>query len=114
MNKKNQKPVTLTLTLDDKSFSKLFKAFGDPTRLKILRLLASKEMSVNEIVAEIGLSQPTISRHLSILREAEIVQDRRDAQSVIYSLIKQNVESCCAGFCDCLEIPVKLTRKKKK
>jgi DNA-binding transcriptional ArsR family regulator len=114
MNKTNKNSVTLTLTLNDRSFSKLFKAFGDPTRLKILRLLASKEMTVNEIVAEVGLSQPTISRHLSILREAEIVEDRRDGQNVIYSLIKQNVESCCSGFCDCLEIPVKSSKKRKK
>jgi len=112
MNKKNENSVTLTLTLNDRSFSKLFKAFGDPTRLKILKLLASKDMSVNEIVAEIGLSQPTISRHLSILREADVVMDRRDGQNVIYSLIRQNVESCCAGFCDCLSISIKKKRKK--
>jgi len=114
MNNTNENTVTLTLSLDDRSFSKLFKAFGDPTRLKIIRLLSSKKMSVNEIVAEIELSQPTISRHLSILREAEIVIDRRDGQNVIYSLMKQNVESCCTGFCDCLKIPVKFKKKRKK
>ena len=110
----NKDSIEIKLTLNDRSFSKLFKAFGDPTRLKILKLLASKDMSVNEIVAEIGLSQPTISRHLSILREADIVMDRRDGQSVIYSLIKQNVESCCAGFCDCLTIPTKFKKKRNK
>jgi len=103
--------------MDTKSYSKYFKAFGDPTRLRILGLLAVKEMTVNEIVTEIGLSQPTISRHLGILREAEIVIDRRDGQQVFYSLNKISVGDCCSGFCDCLEIPVvedKSCRKPKK
>jgi DNA-binding transcriptional ArsR family regulator len=103
--------------MNEKAYSKYFKAFGDPTRLRILALLASGELTVNKIVKAIGLSQPTISRHLSILREAEIVVDRRDGQQVFYSLNKISVESCCSGFCDCLSIsikPVKFATKRKK
>jgi len=92
--------------MDERSFSKYFKAFGDPTRLRILGLLAVKEKTVNEIVKEIGLSQPTISRHLGILREAEVVIDRREGQQVYYSLNKISVGDCCTGFCDCLSIQV--------
>ncbi len=97
--------------INEKIYSKYFKAFGDPTRLKILSLLASKEMTVNEITDEIGLKQPTISRHLAILREAEVVVDRRDGQQVFYSLNKQNVGNCCQGFCSCLAIGIKPDKK---
>ncbi len=100
--------------MDEKVFSKYFKAFGDLSRLRIVTLLSSKEMTVNDIAKAIGLSQPTVSRHLAILREAGIVIDRRDKQKVYYSLIKKNVEICCQGFCDCLNIPAQAARKRKK
>lgn len=99
---------------NEKMYSKSFKAFGDPTRLKILMLLSGKELTVNDVVKKVGLSQPTVSRHLAILREAEIVIDRRAGQQVFYSLNKQNIENCCTDFCCCLEIPKKETKKRKK
>jgi DNA-binding transcriptional ArsR family regulator len=101
-------------TINEKTYSKYFKAFSDPTRLRILKLLAAKEMSVSEIVRKVGLSQPTVSRHLSILREAEVVDSRRDGQLIFYSLNRKSVASCCAGFCDCLVIPVPRAKKSKK
>jgi len=100
--------------MDTRTFSKYFKAFGDPTRLKIINLLAAKEMTVNEIAEKIGLSQPTISRHLGVLRDAQVVIDRRDGQKVYYSLNRESVQSCCSGFCDCLKIPVVIKVKNKK
>lgn len=100
--------------MDERSFSKYFKAFGDPTRLRILGLLAVKEMTVNGIVKKIKLSQPTISRHLGILREAEVVIDRRKGQQVFYRLNKISVGDCCTGFCDCLEIRVVGSKKSAK
>ncbi|MFH1372946.1 MAG: metalloregulator ArsR/SmtB family transcription factor [bacterium] len=100
--------------MDERLFSKYFKAFGNQTRLKILALLSSGEMTVGEVVVEIGLSQPTISRHLAILREAEVVVDRRDGQQVFYSLNKSSVKNCCSGFCDCLEIRVPSGKKSRK
>lgn len=98
--------------LTERRFSRFFKAFGDPTRLKILSSLSGGELTVGEIVKAVGLSQPTISRHLAILRDADIVQDRRDGQQVYYSLNKDVVEGCCMGFCDCLQI--KNVRRRKK
>lgn len=100
--------------MSEKDFTRFFKAFGDRSRLKILQLLSSKEMTVNEIVRAMELSQPTVSRHLALLREAEIVIDRRQGQQVFYSLNKGAVENCCSGFCSCLAIPVKMIRKKEK
>lgn len=90
--------------INEKLYSKLFKAFSEKSRLRIIALLASNELTVNEIAIEVGLSQPTVSRHLGILREADLVIDRRDKQRVYYSLNKESVQTCCIGFCDCLEI----------
>lgn len=100
--------------MNEKSFSKYFKAFSDQTRLKILSLLAGREMTVNELTAAVGLSQPTISRHLAILREAEAVIDRRDGQRVYYRLNGKAVRDCCSGFCSCLKIRVIPAGKGKK
>lgn len=99
--------------MNEKSMTRYFRAFGDPSRFKILKLLSAKEMTVGEIVKEVGLSQPTVSRHLALLRDAEIVIDRRDGQQVYYSLNKKAVTICCTGFCDCLAIPIRVVDKKK-
>ncbi len=66
--------------------NKFFKALSDETRRNILRLLDDREHSVNEIVGNFHLSQPTISRHLSVLKEANLVLDQRRGQHVVYQL----------------------------
>lgn len=112
--KRESKNRPFAISMDEKSYSKYFKAFGDRSRLRILALLAVKEMTVNNIARSIKLSQPTVSRHLGILRDANIVIDRREGQQVFYSLNKQAVEDCCSGFCCCLSIPTSDSNKKKK
>jgi ArsR family transcriptional regulator len=99
--------------MDEKLYSKYFKAFGEPSRLKILRILSAKPLTVNEIVGRLDLSQSTVSRHLGILREAGIVSDQRDGQQVIYSLNKGAVEECCTSFCDCFKPSSRRAKKKK-
>jgi ArsR family transcriptional regulator len=100
--------------MDDKTFSKYFKAVGDLSRLKIITLLSSGELTVNEIAARVKLSQPTVSRHLGILRDAGIVISRREGQQVFYQLNRDTVKNCCEGFCNCLQIRVKTPRMAKK
>lgn len=63
-----------------------FKALSDPTRREILRLLGKREMTVGEIVDQFSMSQPSISRHLAVLRQAGLVTARRDGQNVVYAL----------------------------
>ena len=63
-----------------------FKALSDPTRREILRLLAERARTVNEIVDQFSLSQPAISRHLAVLRQAGLVSAERQGQSVVYTL----------------------------
>jgi ArsR family transcriptional regulator, lead/cadmium/zinc/bismuth-responsive transcriptional repressor len=66
--------------------SKFFKALGDSTRLKILGLLAIKELCVCEIMVALDLTQPTASHHLGILENVDLVNGRKEGKWVFYSL----------------------------
>jgi ArsR family transcriptional regulator len=68
----------------------LFKALGDGTRLRVLRLLDEAELHVNELVEILELPQPTVSRHLAVLLRAGLVTRRRDGQWTFYSLNASN------------------------
>ncbi len=63
---------------------RVFKTLGDPTRVRILRLLASEELVVQELMEVLGMAQSRVSRHLAILREAGLLSDRRDGTYVFY------------------------------
>lgn len=63
-----------------------FKALSDPTRRKILLLLKNKDMTAGEISEHFDMTKPSISNHLKILRQAELVYDERQGQNIIYSL----------------------------
>ncbi len=64
----------------------IFKAFGDATRLRILALLQNHELCVCEIEAALSLSQPNASRILTILKNAGIIQSRKQAQWTYYKI----------------------------
>jgi DNA-binding transcriptional ArsR family regulator len=66
-----------------------FEVLAEPHRRHILDLLRGGERSVNELVAGLGLSQPGVSKHLRILREAGLVEVRADAQRRLYTLRPQ-------------------------
>jgi ArsR family transcriptional regulator len=82
----------------DRRMVKFFKALSDQTRQDILGLLEGEERTVGEIVENFDLSQPTISRHLSVLKEAELVVDRRNGQNVFYSLNDRTLTSNMLEF----------------
>ena len=84
--------------LPNRQLSKFFKALSDQTRREILRLLERHPRSVGEIVDNFQLSQPTISRHLSVLREADLVIDQRRGQHVIYRLNSGTLTDSILGF----------------
>jgi ArsR family transcriptional regulator len=68
--------------------AELFKCLGDPTRLRIVHLLANRgpELCVCKIVATLELPQSTVSRQLMMLRHLDVVRDRREANWMHYSL----------------------------
>jgi ArsR family transcriptional regulator, cadmium/lead-responsive transcriptional repressor len=72
--------------------AKYFRALGDPTRVRILELLgAGAELSVGELVARLGQSQPKVSNHLACLRWCGFVDTRRDHPTVYYRLADDRV-----------------------
>lgn len=64
----------------------LLKALSNPQRLRVMCLLIDGEKTVGEINAEIELSQSALSQHLAVLRDGGLVQTRREAQNVYYSV----------------------------
>jgi ArsR family transcriptional regulator len=83
-----------SLALDVRSFSRLFKALGEETRLRIVALLSHGELCVCHLEAALKLSQPKVSRHLATLRAAGVVEDRRDGTWVYYRLVRQPDADC--------------------
>jgi DNA-binding transcriptional ArsR family regulator len=65
---------------------KALHALADPTRQRIVELLAERERSAGEIAAEFSTSRPGVSRHLRVLREYGLVRAREDGQRRLYSL----------------------------
>lgn len=64
----------------------LFKALGDPTRRQIIELLRKKDMTAGEIADHFNMSKPSISHHLDLLRQADVVQSVKEGQFITYSL----------------------------
>jgi DNA-binding transcriptional ArsR family regulator len=64
----------------------LFKAMGNPVRIRVLELLSDREWSVGEMIGELGTGASGLSQHLSVLRAVGLVQARREASTVYYAL----------------------------
>lgn len=71
--------------------SDVCKTLANPKRQEILDSLRKKEMTVNEIVEETGITQANLSQHLSILRNKGIVKKRREGLNVYYSLSNSKI-----------------------
>ena len=71
------------------------KAMADDTRQQIMRLLCCQSICVSDIVEQTGVSQPTVSHHLGILREAELVDTRREGKQIYYTLNQDAIVVCC-------------------
>lgn len=78
---------------DVRDLTRLFRALGDETRLRIVALLAHGELCVCHIEKALELSQPNVSRQLGILRAAGVVDARRDGSWMYYSLAPQAHDS---------------------
>ncbi|MDA8194764.1 MAG: metalloregulator ArsR/SmtB family transcription factor [Thermaerobacter sp.] len=70
----------------------IFKALGDPTRVRMVALLAVHERCVCEFVPVFGISQPAVSHHMRRLKEAGLVRESRRGQWVFYSLVKERLD----------------------
>ena len=83
-----------------KTTNAAFKALADPTRREILRLLRKGEMSAGDLVERFHMTKPTMSHHFAVLRDADLVVSRREAQTILYSLNTTVLEDVVAWAID--------------
>ena len=81
-----------------KSASAVFSALADPTRRQILQELKNGELAAGAIADRFTISGPSISRHLSILKNAELVSERREGNRVIYKLEPERLAMSVGDF----------------
>lgn len=70
----------------DSSLNTLFQALADPTRRQILQLLGEGDKSAGELAAQFNMSAPSVSHHLNVLKNANLVTTTRSGQNIIYAL----------------------------
>lgn len=78
----------------------VFRALGDPTRRRILEMLAERDMTAGEIAAAFTIAFPSVSRHLAVLRAADLVKAEREGQNVRYRLNTTIVQDLVRYFMD--------------
>src|SRR3989304_1067876 len=88
-----KKKVNRVDPLAIKRLEQVFFSYADKTRLMILELLADEELCSCEIMAALGLTEPTTSHHIGILERAGLVKSRREGKWVFYRLIFANLEA---------------------
>jgi len=71
----------------------VFQAIADPTRRAILMLVATQSMTAGAIAANFDTARPTVSRHLQILTECELLHQEQNGREIIYHLNPQNLKS---------------------
>lgn len=76
----------------------VFHALGDPTRRHILVLLRDGERSVNELAGAFDVTRPAVSQHLKVLRDAELVADRKEGRTRFYRLVPEGLREAMDWF----------------
>ena len=80
--------------------NQLFKALADPTRREIIRLLGKGEMTAGDLAERFDMTKPTVSHHFSVLKEAGLIDSRREGQRICYSLNTTVAEDVLAWLWD--------------
>ncbi|THF80743.1 autorepressor SdpR family transcription factor [Cohnella fermenti] len=75
-----------------------FKALADPTRRQIIQLLKERDLTAGEIADRFSISKPSISHHLSTLKNAGLIDDTRQGQNIIYSLNMTVIQETLGWF----------------
>lgn len=103
------KPISRSLTPDEKRLACMLKALGNPVRFQIIQVLAEKQTCITgEIVEFTTLAQSTVSQHLKVLREAGLISGEVDGPATCYCLnlrgilwLKEQIDGwlpeCCKG-----------------
>lgn len=102
MGKKTQAQDSASAVLSNDTIegvARRFRLLGEPARLRLLRELESGERTVNELTEAVGGTQANISRHLTAMFEGGLLNRRREAGSVYYSIGDPTVFDLCALVC---------------
>ena len=83
--------------------AEFFKVFGDVTRLKILYVLKCSEMCVYDIANMVGMSQSATSHQLRVLKQMDLVKNRRDGKTIYYSLADAHIVTILSQGLDHIE-----------
>jgi ArsR family transcriptional regulator len=100
--------------VDDQVFEmqvQICKAFAHATRLRMLDLLAKRELTVSELQSALKITTPNVSQHLAILKGAGVVATRRDGKQIYCSLALPEVKLACQLIRDVLRAQVRNERK---
>lgn len=81
-------------------YVKVFRAIGEPTRIRIVKLLATRDMHVCELEVVLAMSQPRISLHIRTLREANLIIEEREGRKIRLSLNKSRLYDALEGYKD--------------
>jgi DNA-binding transcriptional ArsR family regulator len=95
-----------------KSVSRVFRALADPTRRQILQELKQHELCAGEIGACFTMSGPSISRHLSILKNADLISERRDGNRIFYRLETEQLALTLGDFLSAV-CPTQVVQRRK-
>lgn len=85
------------------SIGESFKALSDPTRRQILKMLKEKDLTAGEIAEQFDMKKPSVTHHLNLLKQADLVSSVKKGQHVIYSLNTTVVEDITTWFLDFTE-----------
>ena len=80
-----------------------FRVLGEPLRVRLLDLLRDGEMSVNSLAAQLGAGQQNVSKHLSVLADAGMLDRRKDGTHVYYRIADEGVFALCEQVCGSLQ-----------
>ncbi len=89
-------------------FEIMFKALGEPTRLKIIKLLAARDLCVCDLEEVMQISQPRISQHLKVLKHAGLVNERKEGQRSICSLNRNWLNTTMEEFKQYIDQPLEM------
>lgn len=76
----------------------VYRALGDPTRRKILALLRERDMTAGELAGHFDVTKPTLSRHFSVLKDADLIQGDKKGTTITYRLNISVLEEALLGL----------------
>jgi DNA-binding transcriptional ArsR family regulator len=95
-----------------KQVTRVFRALADPTRRQILQELKGGELSAGTIASRFSISGPSISRHLAILKSADLVSERRQANHIFYRLEAEQIANTVGDFLSAV-CPTQIAQRRK-